>query len=85
MIIDFHKRFVKQYDKLPTKLQQKFDDKLEIFMKDPTAPELNNHTLHGKYLGCRSINVTGNIRVIYEIKANGIRLLKIGSHSELYE
>ncbi len=81
---DYHKRFKKQYEKLPLKIRERFKERLLIFKDDPFAIELNNHTLHGKYAGCRSINVTGDLRAIYEVKENGVRFLDIGTHSELY-
>jgi mRNA-degrading endonuclease YafQ of YafQ-DinJ toxin-antitoxin module len=62
MHIELHKDFKKKYEKLSIKFQDKFDERLKIFINDSFAPELNNHGLHGKYIGCRSINVTGDLR-----------------------
>jgi addiction module RelE/StbE family toxin len=84
MYIDFHKNFTKSYGKLPQKLRDKFDERLNIFVDDSHAPELNNHALHGEYLGCRSINVTGDLRAVYEVRENGVRFLDIDTHSNLY-
>lgn len=84
MQIEFHKDFRKQYDKLPVKFRDKFDERLKIFVDDPTTPELNNHALHGKYAGCRSINVTGDLRAVYENREHGVRFLDIDNHSNLY-
>jgi addiction module RelE/StbE family toxin len=84
MHIDYHKDFEKRYAKLPVKFQDKFDERLKIFINDSFAPELNNHGLHGKYIGCRSINVTGDLRAVYEVRENGVRFLDIDTHSNLY-
>jgi len=84
MLIDLHKHFRKQYERLPAKFQDKFDEKLKLFIADSFAPELNNHGLHGKYVGCRSINVTGDLRAIYEVRGKGVRFLDIDNHSNLY-
>ena len=84
MYIDFHKNFKKSYDKLPTKLKSKFDERLELFIENPVAVELNNHSLHGKYAGCRSINITGDLRAIYHVRSAGIRFVYIDTHSNLY-
>lgn len=81
---DYHKHFKKQYGKLPLKMRERFKERLRIFNSDPFAIELNNHTLHGKYVGCRSINVTGDLRAVYEVRKDGVRFLNIGTHSELY-
>jgi len=84
MNIDFHRDFIKKYKKLTTKLRDKFDERLKILITNAFAPELNNHGLHGKYAGCRSINVTGDLRAVYEVLEKGIRFLDIDNHSNLY-
>lgn len=84
MRIDFHKRFIKQYKKLHSKLQSKFDERLKIFVSNPSSSELNNHPLHGEYLGYRSINITGDLRAVYEIRAEAVKFLFIDTHSNLY-
>jgi addiction module RelE/StbE family toxin len=84
MHIELHKDFKKKYEKLSIKFQDKFDERLKIFINDSFAPELNNHGLHGKYIGCRSINVTGDLRAVYEVRENGVRFLDIDTHSNLY-
>ena len=54
-------------------------------MKDPTVSELNNHALHGEYLGYRSINITGDLRAVYEIQdEKAVKFLFIDTHSNLY-
>ena len=85
MQIDFHNNFRKQYKKLSLKTQDKFDERLIKFKDSPLIPELNNHALHGKYEGCRSINVTGDFRAIYEVREKGVRFLDIDTHSNLYK
>lgn len=69
-----------------TKIQDKVEIRLNIFMVDKYNELLNNHSLHGEYVGCRSINITGDIRLIYkEVKENIFLLVDIGTHSQLYE
>jgi addiction module RelE/StbE family toxin len=84
MRIDYHRHFEKQYRKLPPKTQEKIDRKLVLFADDPFNYELNNHALTGKYSGCRSINITGDIRAIYEINGDNVIFSFIGTHHELY-
>ncbi len=81
----YHKRFKKQYNKLPQKIKVKFTERLEVFKDNPFAPELNNHPLHGEYLGYRSINITGDLRAVYEIQDESIKFLFIDTHSNLYK
>lgn len=84
MQLYYHRHFEKQYRKLPVNIQEKAKNRLGAFINDPFDPELNNHLLNGKYSGRRSINITGGLRAIYEIKDNCIYFLLIGTHSELY-
>lgn len=85
MIIIFSKEFKKDFKKLSDKTKIQFQERLEIFQEDQNNPQLNNHKLHGKYDGFYSINISGNIRVIYEQKEkNNVLFIKIGTHSQLY-
>ena len=86
MIIDFHKKFDKQNTKLNKTTQDQFKNRLQLLTEDKTNPILNNHGLKGKYLGYRSINVTGDIRAIFiEHAEDHIEFVYIGSHSQLYD
>lgn len=84
MQIVYHRHFERQYRKLPPKFQEKCDSRLILFADNPFAPELNNHALHGKYAGCRSIGITGDLRAIYEIRGELVVFSLIGTHHELY-
>lgn len=83
-MIDFHKDFTKNFKKLPSKIQKRFQERLLLFEKDAFDPALNNHGLNGEYQGYRSINVSGDIRAIYIKSSGNIIFVKIGSHSQLY-
>jgi len=85
MQVDFHNQFRKKYKKLPTKIKVKFNERLILFKNNPFVQELNNHSLHGKYERCRSINVTGDLRAIYEVIEEGVRFLDIDTHNNLYK
>lgn len=84
MDIDYSKNFRKQYKKLSANMKERCKERLHIFKENPFARELNNHALHGEYSGCRSINMTGDLRVIYEVRQEGLRFLFIDTHSNLY-
>jgi addiction module RelE/StbE family toxin len=85
MIIQTTKGFDKQYAKLAPKVKIKFKSQLSIFVVDPFDATLRNHALKGKYLGYRSIDITGNVRAVYTVKENTIIIFGfIGSHSQLY-
>lgn len=86
MHIGFRRRFKKQFEKLPKKIQDHFYKKLDIFITNPFHRILNNHQLSGAMKNMRSINVTGDIRAIYEeMSKDAVLFLMIGKHSNLYE
>lgn len=68
------------------KIKRKTLDRIDVFAVDPFDPILDNHQLHGEYDGCRSFNVTGDLRIIYrKTDSNTYLLLDVGTHSQLYE
>lgn len=86
MKITFHKNFEKKYAKLRPGEKQKFKERRNMFLDDPFYPLLNNHALEGKYEGYRSINIGGDLRVIYKILTkNTVLFTKIDTHSNLYK
>ena len=85
MKIRLHRNFEKQYEKLRRQEKEKFKKRRNLFLKDPFDPILNNHPLHGKYEGYRSINITGDLRVVYEfVDRDMAYFVAIDSHSNLY-
>ena len=85
MRIVLHKDFHKCYWKLRQGEQQKADTRIQLFQKNPFHPVLNNHALHGVYQGYRSINITGDLRAIYEeVNSDTVHFIALGTHQELY-
>lgn len=86
MKIVIHRNFKTQYKKLRAGERRKFKERIDLFLKNSFHSLLNNHALHGEYRGYRSINVGGDLRVIYEeIDADTIQFIFIDTHSNLYE
>jgi len=84
MVITYHKKFVKQSKNLPSKIKEKLTQRLKIFGQDEHNSILNNHSLAGKYQGYRSINITGDLRALYQKEGNIVTFVSIDSHSNLY-
>lgn len=85
MLIQYLPKFKKQYKKLPIKFQKQFDERLQLFLVDPTLPRLRVHPLKGNFAGYWSMSVNGDIRALYILKGDTITIFAlIGSHSELY-
>lgn len=85
MTIQYLPKFRKQYKKLPKKIQSQFDERLQLFIIDPTDPRLRIHPLKGDHGGYWSMNVNGDIRALYTLKGEAVIIFAlIGSHSQLY-
>ncbi|MYB75537.1 MAG: type II toxin-antitoxin system mRNA interferase toxin, RelE/StbE family [Chloroflexi bacterium] len=87
MIVRYSKRFQKQFhSRLSPKMRQQFGRRLELFLANPRHSRLNVHSLSGKYAGCWSMNVSGDVRAIFEYQGSQavILFLVIGTHAQLY-
>lgn len=86
--------------KAGVRIRNSVDDKIEIFLGDPTDPGLDNHELEREWKGLRSIDITSDWRAIYEYKQSlfsrrfenkqvGEEIVAYfvapGTHKELYE
>ena len=86
MRLSRHKRFSKQFIKLSQKEKIKLEERLSMFVKEPYSVELNNHALHGKCEGFRSINIYGNLRALYRVlNDTDIIFIWIDDHGGLYD
>lgn len=86
MHILFTDGFKKRFSKLPQKIQRRFQKRLELFIKNPVNPILRMHILKGTMTGYRAFSVTGNYRAIFRlIEEDSIKLIDIGTHSQVYE
>ena len=86
MEIIFKKSFIKQYDKLPKNLGIKVDETIDIFAQNPHHPILKNHQLKGNMHGQRSISAGNDLRIIFEVEGNYIKVLflAVGTHNQVY-
>ncbi len=86
MKIIFSKGFAKNYKKFLLNEKNRIDGIVEIFKNNPFDPILKNHALKGSMQGKRSISSGGDIRIIFEVEGDYIRVLflTVGSHSEIY-
>jgi addiction module RelE/StbE family toxin len=83
--IEYSKKFAKQFAKLNPKIREQFKQRQRLWLSDPYNPQLHFHMLSGEYAGLYSINITGDIRALYEkIDDTYVIFGFIGTHSELY-
>ena len=86
MKIILHRNFKKQYKKFRDEERRRFKERRDLFLKNPFHQLLNNHPLYEVYKGYRSINIGGDLRIIYEeIDHSTAQFILIDTHSNLYE
>lgn len=88
MQILLSKDFIKHYRRripVGTSLEEQYQERLAIFIKDKKSSILKDHKLKGKLKGKRAFSIAGDIRVIYvEESKNMIVFTDIGSHNQVY-
>ena len=80
----YKKKFIRQYEKLPDKVQASFKKRRDLLLEDLYYPLLNTHKLRGKKRAFMSINITGDYRAHFLREGDVITFHEIGTHSELY-
>ncbi|MBA4336427.1 type II toxin-antitoxin system mRNA interferase toxin, RelE/StbE family [bacterium] len=85
MIILYSPLFKKKFLKLQRQIQDRFADRLEIFIHDTNSQILKNHKLHGRLEGYFAFSITGDYRAIYrKLSTDVIKLVDIGTHNQVY-
>ncbi len=77
--------FEKMFKNCPQEIKNESIKRIDLLLKDRRNPKLNNHMLSVKLKGLRSINISGDWRIIFENVPDGILLIAIGTHSQLYK
>jgi len=78
----FSKRFKKEYNRLPKKIQKAFDQKLKLFLKDISHPSLRVKRIEGtkdRWEG----SVTMKYRFTFQFFENTLLFRTIGTHDIL--
>jgi mRNA-degrading endonuclease YafQ of YafQ-DinJ toxin-antitoxin module len=84
MKVFFHKNFQKQLHKLPVNIQNKFFERLGLFVDEPTNSIVRVHTLSGDKFSYESMNVSSDYRTLFIRNRAEVTFYEIGTHSELY-
>jgi len=81
MNVNLSSRFKRSYKKLPHQIQKNFDEKIVLFMKNPSDPSFRTHKLSGKLQECLAFRLKDGYRVLFEFSgSHTIDLLDVGSH-----
>jgi addiction module RelE/StbE family toxin len=88
MIVQYDPDFLEKLKSVDVRIRKSFNQKIEIFKKDPLNSQLDNHKLQREYEGYRSINITNDYRALYEEVQAGSEIIAyfslLGTHKELY-
>lgn len=85
MRIKYSKKFKKQYSKLSPKLQKRTKGAISLWASNPNNESLRLHQLSGKMRRFHSIDITGDVRALYEVIDKEVYLYQmVGTHSQLY-
>ena len=80
-----HRTFERQYKKLSREVQEKIGQRLALLVMNERDPLLNAHKLHQPYDSYSSINITGDIRLVYrKLNAETFYLRAVGTHHQLF-
>ena len=82
-------QFKKDYKKIknnPKKVALLKDVLLMLQNEHPIPMDYSPHKLHGEYKGCIECHIQGDFLLIWMDNVNNIiQLIRIGTHSELFE
>ena len=82
------KTFLKEYSKVKftDKLYMKYVVYITTLLKEEVLPsEAHDHSLQGNYVKYREFHITGDLLVIYKIEDGILKLVRIGTHSQLFK
>jgi len=88
MILVQTKAFIRDSKKL--KMSDKHFTKFVEYIyllshKKPLPPEAKDHELIGNWKNFRECHISGDLLLIYQIEDETIKLVRMGSHSQLFD
>lgn len=88
MKVQLAPKLIDKIKKLDVRKRNSFKKAIDLFSKNPNNPELDNHELHREWEGFRSIDVTADLRALYQEYTDGgepyAYFVAFGTHEELY-
>ena len=88
MILTKTKAFIKDSNKLKMsdKHFTKFVEVLYCLSKsEPLPPEFKDHALLGEYSDFRECHISGDLLLIYQPECKTIKLVRLGTHSQVFK
>lgn len=86
MKIVYSKDYIKAFQKLPPKKQDKVERTISIFQNNPYDSSLKNHPLHGALKGFYAISAGGDLRLLFKEYDNYKKVIfvLVGTHNQVY-
>lgn len=88
MNIHLSSNFLRNYRRLLRKnpqIKARVTERLSLFNNNPSHPSLRLHKLRGKMVTDWSIAIASDLRLIFIYIEDGILLVDIGKHEEVYK
>ncbi|MCV6608732.1 MAG: type II toxin-antitoxin system YafQ family toxin [Campylobacterales bacterium] len=82
------KSFIKDYKKIKftDKLYEKYIHYISTLLKEEQLPtETKDHQLEGELKDFREFHISGDLLIMYTTDEEYLKLIRIGTHSELFE
>ncbi len=79
----FKKSFRERIDPNP-KLANKFEERYDLFLEDPSNRLLSDHPLKEDLVGFRAFSITKDVRVVYYVLNDVAYFVDIGTHNQVY-
>ena len=57
----------------------------KLIEMQPLPKEALDHALKGEYQDCREFHISGDLLIIYFIEDDTLNLIRMGSHSQLFQ
>lgn len=85
MELYYSPKFVKSYKKLPKKIKDLAQKKIQLFIGDRHDPLLRAHKLHGDFAEFSAFSVNSKYRIVFDFfDENIVRFYDIGTHDIYY-
>jgi mRNA interferase YafQ len=88
MILSQTKMFIKDSKKL--KMSDKHFTRFVQFLSllsqsEELPPEAKDHELKGDWVDFREFHISGDLLVIYQLEGTTVKLVRIGTHNQLFK
>lgn len=88
MNVQLSPKLIINLKKQDVRIRNRFKEAIELFSQDPNNLELDNHELKREWEGFRSIDITTDLRAIYQEDREGPEpiayFVALGTHKDLY-